>query len=202
MTDYDNEYYFIRMEDNREYVPYLRPDTSTSKRRFRNESPAMGSSPLIFTNALKDDFREAGAKAEIADILFESSNFVVRDHIRAKLLAHEIPGMVLHPAVYIDDNDEWHEDYWFVGFTSRLDCWDREKSTYSSPPLQIGANEFYDIYSYSLNRKLLDATPLENRLLFQMGGTQDAMIVCHQTLAPVFRGDGQSGARLQLVSDY
>ncbi|GGC08015.1 hypothetical protein [Pseudoduganella buxea] len=202
MTDYDNEYYFIRMDDNRESLPYLRPDTNTNERRFRNKAPAMGSSPLIFTNALKDDFRKAGAKAEIADILFESSNFVVRDHIRAKILEHEIPGMFLHPAVYIDDEDEWHEDYWFVGFSSRFDCWDRENSTYSSPPLQIGANEFYDMYTYSLNSKLLDATPLEDRLMFQMGGTQDAMIVCHKSLARVFRGGGQSGALLQLVSDY
>jgi hypothetical protein len=202
MSKYDQEYFFIRSDESRERLPYLRPDTNTNERRFRSRAPAMGSSPLIFTNALKDDFRKSKVKAEIADILFESSNFLVRDHIREALLRYDIPGMFMHPSVYVDDDDEWHEDYWFVGFTTRFDCWDRAASTYSSPPLEIGDKEFYDMYTYSLNTQLLDATPLHQRLLFQMGATQDAMVVCHKDIAGLFRQNGRSGAMLQGIKDY
>lgn len=202
MNNYDQEYFFIRSNDDNERLPYLRPDINTNERRFRNRAQPAGSAPLIFTNALKQDFRSAGKKDEAADILFESSNFVVRDHIREGLLQFEIPNMYIHPSVYIDDRDQWHEDYWFLGFTSRFDCWDRTKSTYTPEPLEIGDNEFFDMYTYSLNSKLLDETPLENRLLFQMGGTQDAMIVCHKSIAGIFRGNGKSGALLQGITDY
>lgn len=202
MNNYDHDYFFIRLDDNNERLPYLRPDTNTSERRFRNRAQPPGSAPLIFTNALKQDFRDAGKKDDAADILFESSNFVVRDHIRERLLQYEIPNMHIHPAVYIDDRDKWHENYWFLVFTSRFDCWDRSTSTYSSPPLEIGENEFFDMYTYSLNSKLLDETPFENRLLFQMGSTQDAMIVCHKSIAGLFRGNGKSGAVTQGILDY
>lgn len=201
MSKYDNEYFFIRVDDDQR-TPYLKPDTNMNERRFRNKVPQVNSAPFIFTNAWKDDFRKAGIKEKINDVLFESSLFLVRDVMRERLLRHEIPAMFLHPAVYIDDSDEWHEDYWFMGFTDRFDCWDRSSSTYKVPPLKIGVREFYSMYSYSLDEQVLTNTPLANRLLFQIGGTQDAMVVCHESIAPIFRENGRSGVVLQPIKDY
>jgi hypothetical protein len=52
-----------------------------------------------------------------------------------------------------------------------------------------------------LNTQLLDRTPLRDRLLFKMGGTIDAFVVCHERLRALFSGD-DSGVWLQSVADY
>jgi hypothetical protein len=198
----DQDYFFIRPDDDNARLPYLRPDADTSMRRFRDKAQLAGSAALIFSNALKQDFRNAGIEDDVADILFEGSNFVVRGHIRERLQQYAIPNMYVHPSTYIDDRGQRHDDYWFVGLTSRFDCWDRTKSTYAPQPLEIGDQAFFDMYTYSLNRQLLEATPLENRLLFQMGATQDAMIACHRSIADLFRGNGHHGVALQAITHY
>ncbi|QBE65958.1 imm11 family protein [Pseudoduganella lutea] len=202
MSDYDNEYFFIRSDDANECLPYLRPDGRTNGITFRNRALPQTTQPLVFTNALKDDFQRAGIKDEPADILFESSNFLVRSHLHERLLECGVPDMHSHPAVYIGDDGLSHEDYWFIGFTRRLDCWDRMRSTFDTPPATIGANDFYSVRRYALNASLFDVMPLRQRRLFQMGATQDAMVVCHKSLAAIFLGNGNSGAILQPVGDY
>ena len=146
---------------------------------------------------MKDEFFERKIKDIPADILFESANFIVRDHIRERLLPLEIPGLYLHPAVYIDDRNVWHEDYWFVGTTKEFDCWDREKSSFRKKKIVIGDEVLHSMISYSLNSKLIDEIPLQNRLFFKMGGTTDGLVTCHKSIAGIFRGSGKTGAVLK-----
>jgi hypothetical protein len=202
MSKYDDEYFFIRSDDDNERLPALTPDTNTNERRYAQQRPAPGSAPLIFTNGWKEEFAARRVKDEVADILFEGVNFIVRDHIRERLLALEIPHLYMHPAVYIDDLGNWHEDFWFVGITKEFDCWDRATSAYAKKQMTIGSETLYSMYTYSLNSDLLDQTPLPERLLFQMGGTLDGRITCHVSLAALFRGNGKNGARLQAIRDY
>jgi len=89
-------------------------------------------------------------------------------------------------------------------FAERFDCWDRDNSNYEkeSPPIRLGGFELFLVYDYSFNSELLDKLPLEQRLLFKMGGTIDGYIVCHESLAHLFRQGDKSGAELTLISDY
>jgi len=202
MNKYDDDYFFIRSDDENARLPALTPDINTSERRYAQQPAAPGSAPLIFTNSWKDEFAARRVKDEVADILFEGVNFIVRDHIRERLLPMEIPNLHMHPAVYIDDRGNWHEDFWFLAITNDLDCWDRTTSTYAKRQITIGSETLYSMYTYSLNSELLDRTPLAERLLFQMGGTLDGLVTCHKSLAGVFRGNGTNGARLQAITDY
>lgn len=202
MNHYDNEYFFVRSDDDNERLPFLTPDTNTSERRYAECPPQPGTAPLIFSNGWKDEFAARRVKEDVADILFEGVNFIVRDHIRERLLALDLPHVHLHPAVYIDDRGDWHEDFWFVGITNDFDCWDRHNSTYNKKQMVIGQDTLYSMYTYSLNAALLDRTPLRERLLFQMGGTVDGLVTCHQSIASIFRGDGKSGAVTQGILDY
>jgi len=200
--DHNQQYVFIRSDDDNERLPFLTPDTDTAERRYAESPPVPGSAPLIFENGWKNEFAVSNIKEEIANILFEGVNFVVRDHVRKRLMALELPGVYLHPAVYIDGQGVWHEDFWFVAITKELDCWDRDKSTVGRKKLEIGGEVLYNVLTYHLDGKVLDAIPLENRLLFQMGGTVDGMMTCHQSIAGIFRGNGNSGAVLQPIADY
>ena len=59
----------------------------------------------------------------------------------------------------------------------------------------------YQVFEYRLNRELLDATPLRERLLFKLGSSLDAFIVCHVSLHWLFKGEN-ARVRLQPVADY
>lgn len=202
MKDFDQDYYFIRWNEGQGNLPILTPDVNTNERRYVANPPLSGSAPLIFTNGFKDEFKQRGVKDFAADILFEGSHFIVRDHIRERLLQLDLPGVHLHPAVYIDDSANWHEDYWFVGVTKELDCWDHDKSTCAPQPIVIGDSVRYSVYEYVLDTKKINDIPLNERLLFQMGGTTSRMITCHKSITAIFSANGKSGATLELVVDH
>ncbi|MET3130291.1 hypothetical protein AAKU55_000544 [Oxalobacteraceae bacterium GrIS 1.11] len=203
MNAYDKQYYIID-KANDDSLPSLTPDTNTKDRRFRYEKQKMESPPLIFFNGAK----EYQKKLDIApiktmpNILFSGSNLMVCSGIREEILSFNIPHLNMHPAIYIHDDGKWHEDYWYMTFTEQFDCWDRINSTYEDEPLEMGGFKLYSIYTYSLDQELLDKIPLEQRLLFKMGGTQDGDIVCHESISHLFYTGDTCGSKLTLISDY
>lgn len=199
MSKFNDHYFFIRPDESNERLPFLTPDVNTCERRYTEHPVSPGSAPLIFSNGWKAEFAARGIKEDVADVLFEGLGFIVRDHIRDRLLSLDLCEVHLHPAVYIDDSGNWHEDYWFVAIMNRFDCWDRDTSTFDDEPLEIGGQKLFSMYTYALDDKVVDAKPLPERLLFLMGGTQDGMITCHKSVASVFRGHG---AVLQPITDY
>ncbi len=202
MTDYDSEYFFIRKPRREPKYPFLVPDKNTEGRRYRYEKQVPGSAPLVFTNGNKDDNKNAGVTSVTPDILFAGADMVVRGEIREKLLPLEIPNLSIHPAIYIDDKDQWHEDYWYLTFTEDFDCWDRDISEYDkedSVDFDDG-DELIQVYSYRLNGKLMDATPLKERTLFKMGGDLNGYPCCHKSVRALFSGVN-AGTMLVCLSD-
>jgi hypothetical protein len=200
MNEYDSEYFIIGKRNDDERLPSLMPDANTTSRRFRNERQPFGSSPLIFLNAWKAENLANNVRDVAADVLFDGADFMVRRAICEKLLEIETPGLFLHPATYIDDHGDWHEDYWYLTFTECLDCWDRCASEYEMEPLVAGTSPLYSVYHYSLRSSVLKEIPLESRMLFKMGGTADGMIFCHKSLAGLFRSNS-CGTTLTLVAE-
>lgn len=204
MSKYDHEYFFITNPMDRQDLPSLTPDKNTENREFRFERQPVGSAPLVFLNGASDYQKKIGVRAVKSPprILFDGSNIVVDDSIRSSLVGLEIPNMLLHPAIYIHDDGKWHEEYWYMTFTDTFNCWDMDRSTYYPEPMTLGGKESYGVYTYSLNTALLDRTPLESRLLFEMGGTTDGKVVCHQSIAGLFAGGRNAGADLVSVADF
>ncbi|MET3134304.1 hypothetical protein AAKU55_004599 [Oxalobacteraceae bacterium GrIS 1.11] len=202
MNDYDKQYYFITIPKNSDHLPSLSPDLNTEDRRFRFEAQPLSSAPLVFHNGLKENNKKKNIQDIAADFLFDGSNFMVRSKVREALLDYDIPHLDMHPAIYIDDRDNWHEDYWYLTFTERFDCWDRTNSTYEDDPVEMGGFKLYGIYTHSLDKELLDKIPLNQRLLFKLGGTLSAFIVCHESISHLFYTGDQCGSKLTLISDY
>lgn len=203
MQNYDDDYYFIQQKDD-DRLPVLTADENTVARNYTFELQSVGAAPFVFFNGAKDYQKKLGVSTlrDLPDILFAGNNLVVCTHIRDSLVALDLPGVFIHPAVFIDDDGRWHEDYWYLTFPQRFDCWDREKSDYEEQPLELGGFKLHSVYTYALDSAVLDRIPLNERLLFKMGGTQDAFIVCHQDIASIFRGNGESGAKLVSIPDY
>lgn len=204
MNEYDQEYYFVVSPMDREDLPTLTPDVNTENRQFRFIRQPVGSPPLVFFNGAGDYQKKLGVVVVKTPpkILFDGSNPVVDDSIREKLLNYEIPNMYLHPAIYIHDDGKWYENYWYMTFTSTFDCWDRQNSTYFPDPMTLGGEDSFGVYTYSLNKELLDNIPLENRLLFEMGGTTDGKVVCNKKLFRIFAGSGDTGTAVIKVGDF
>lgn len=200
MSELDQEYYLIMSDPARDDLPTLTPDANTQGRDFRYARQPVGSAPLFFFNGFKERHAKRGIAplATPPDILLSGHNPLVRDAAREILLDLDIPGVHMHPAVYMHDDDRWYEDYWFLAVEERFDCWDRTNSDImKSAPIQLGGFELFGVNHFSLNHDLMLRTPLKNRLLFQMGGVTDAFFVCHQSLYRLFsQADGIELVRL------
>lgn len=203
MSTINDEYFFIRKPDD-DRLPLLEPDSNTEDRRFRFAQQPMGSPPLVFNNAWKDRNRSKKLSGITPDILFSGADLVVRTAIRERLLDYSIPSLHMHPVVYIDNQEKWHEDFWYLTFSDRFDCWNRTTSEYDEegPPVRLGGFELHEVFSYKLDENLFDKDMPDSQLLFKMGGDLDGFIVCHSSLANIFRGNGKSGAILMKISDY
>jgi hypothetical protein len=203
MNDYDRQYYFVRKADN-ERLPSLTPDENTVDRHYSFEPQLSGLAPFMFFDGGADYDRKQGiiSLKELPDILFDGADMLVRSHIREALIALNLLGMHIHPAVFVDAYKNWHGDYWYLAFPERLDCWDRRLSNFEDDPIELGGFKLYSIYNYALDAAVLEKIPLSQRLLFKMGGTLDPYIVCHRDIAAIFRGNGESGARLVAIPDY
>ncbi len=115
---------------------------------------------------------------------------MVDSKIREALISHDIPNLQINPAVYIDDHDRMHKNYWFLTFTATFDCWERKTSAFIDEPIDGGGMVLYHVDEFRLDEQLLEKKPLKERLLFKIGGAIDALVTVHEKLAPLFRGDG------------
>jgi hypothetical protein len=203
MPKYDKQYFFIEKADD-ERLPFLVPDSNSEDRLFLYESQLPGSPPLVFRNGRKDSQKNRRISALTPDILFSGSDLIVKNSIREQLLDKEIPNLHMHPSIYIDNNEDWNEDYWHLLFTNSLDCWDHELSDYNRTrrPIEIGGLEYHEVHTFVLDEATLDKKKLPERLLFKMGGILAGTITCHETLHSIFHGGGNSGAFLTSVNDY
>lgn len=210
MEEFDLQYFLVldpRQDfENHDLFPALTPDDDTAALPFRYKAISFGSKPLVFVNGAID-YRKAKRQTTIKTpppVMFEGSNPVVHTPIREKLLQLNIPNLEIQPAIYIDDWGKWHENYWYLTFTDRLDCWSRKRSSYDkSDGIDVGDGEILrEIDELRLDNDKLRKIPLEERRLFQLGGSTTAFILAHSSVAAMFAGDGKSGAQVLSLKDY
>jgi hypothetical protein len=108
----------------------------------------------------------------------------------------------MHPAVYIDDNDKWHEDYWYLTFTKIFDCWDRHTSDYSNiSTINLNNLEYYNVFNFSLDEKKIDTAGSAEKVLFKMGGSIDALVTCHKSMVSLF-SSGANGTEIIPIAEF
>ena len=202
----EDEYYFIGKAPERPELPFLKPDEATVDRNYNFEAAPLGQAPFKFTNAWADKRRKEGVSTIVPPIMFAGNDMVIDDAHRLRLVRHgDIPSLHIYPAIYVDEKGRNHENYWFLTFTDRFDCWDRKTSEFDQegPPIRLGGYEFHQVYKYKFDVELMRRTPLERRLLFKLGGTLDGFIVAHASVLTKFFGaPGVNGTEYIRVSDY
>ena len=205
MRNFESEYVFVRRPPDRDELPSLKPDARTANLNFRFEALPLGQRPLKFTNGWREENLAQGIRSPTPAILFDGTNLVVEEKIRMRLVRHgHIPNLHIYPAIYVDDDKKAHENYWYLTFTERFDCWDRESSDYNREGgVTSGGVKYWNVFSYRFDEALMKRTPLEQRLLFKLGGSLDAYIVAHASVLTKFFGTpGVNGAEYVRVADY
>ena len=108
---------------------------------------------------------------------------IVDENIKEDLDQYDINGFQLYPAVVVDDNGNYHEDYWFFNIYQHLDALDVNLS-------EIGNynpnDDEHDVKKFKLKTDFLDKIKEENRLIFIMPNTDLMTIIAHQKIVDIF----------------
>ncbi|UTH76599.1 hypothetical protein [Chromobacterium sp. IIBBL 290-4] len=202
MKNYNDEYYFITFKES-DQRPILGPDEDTDALRFETQDVTSGfRRPLFFINSAALVYEKAKFHHTPSDILFCGSDVIIESKIYEKLVETAIPNLILQPCVYVDEKEIWHENYWYMTFTEKFDCWDRAKSRYDPDPIELNGKNFYSITHYQLDEDFLQKIELKNRLLFRMDADLSGHIVVHKSIAPFFRTNNIKDAELVPIKDY
>ena len=193
-----NEQYYIAEQPPGDDQIYLKPDKRTANRGYHYKQLPQGDNPLFFMNGYRE---KDNNRWPIPHILMDGGDLIVIDDIRNELKKYDIDGMQLYPAVYIDDHDKWHENYWFLNFYQELDCWDRERSIYHRD-IDVDPDSYAEVDKYYLDEKILDPIPEERRLMFRVGDTSMGHIFIHQKIVDFIIKNKFTGVRFFKVSDF
>ncbi len=200
MNKYNEEYY-IAFEPKGDNQPYVIADKKTTERGYHYKKVPLGGLPFFFYNRNKEKDRRNGKKWPITEILETGGDFLVNDFIRDEVIQYDIDGMQLYPSVYIDDDDNWHENYWFLNFYETFVYWDQGRSeivTIDENDDKYGA----EIDKYCLDEKKLFGIPEEKRLIFKMSGVGDPYVFFHQKIVDFLMTNNCRGIRFFKVSEF
>ncbi|BCE02029.1 imm11 family protein [Marinicellulosiphila megalodicopiae] len=198
MSKYDEEYYVLRRFRDDESIPSLAPDKNTNNRGY-TIGRVEGNSPLVFFNSIKDYQLQTNLEENIGEILFDSSYLLISDKVYKKIVLKNLP-LDFTPAIYIDNKEKWHEEYWYVRVTKNIDCWCREHSEYSKKSIE--ATGAHHIYCYVLDEKVLDKIEEKDRLIFEMDKSAMGDIVIHKSLMEELLDVGCAEENFTLISEY
>ena len=198
MSDLQTEYYVLDKPDQ-DGLPELSPDEDTSQVLLKTILPILGK-PLKFTNKWRDKYNQRGIKEVIDKILFYASDVLIEDEIYQTLKAHNILDVSYYPAEYVDDSGNLHENFWFMKVLKTRDCWCRKQSDYmDSSPSSTGK---YYIEKIVLDENVLNQVPVEQRLIFKLGGSMIAYTLIHKSLVDVFLNAGVNPESFIPIKDY
>lgn len=199
MSKYDQEYYIAYTTLNPDQL-HIKPKASTAARGYRYTKLTLGEAPLFFVNAFQKRDQKTGARRTVTDILYDGASFAVTDEIKRYLGQFEIASMQHYPAIIINDDDRWHEDYWYLNIYERLDCWDRNTSIYE---IDTEANDPKPMVDkFSLDTAKLEAIPEEKRLIFKIGGASKAYVLMHRKIVKHILENAYTGIRFFKVADF
>lgn len=122
MTTYEDQYYLVNKKYD-ESTLYLTPTENTATRDFHLKKIPNGEEPLFFENAYKENDKKNGISRPLRKAMMWSTDLLVDGKIKEDLEQYDINGLQLYPAVVIDDNGDYHENYWFLIYIKNLMLW-------------------------------------------------------------------------------
>lgn len=185
----NNKYYKVNVAPGNEF-PYLKMNKN-SRNDLENGYKVGVDSPLKFTNGWRKENKDEGVIERVGEVLFFGSKIIISERIRDNII--ELAGGVginakFYPAIYINDNDEWCENYWYVDVLSSIDCWDKDRSKFRE--IEDAGEFYYDVKEFILSEKELDLEADAGKMIFRLSGNVKPPLVINGALFNIFNVDG------------
>jgi len=200
MSKYDQEYFipFAAMDDNKLFVGMDKK--SVKRRRLKKINIAEG--PMVYLNDYREEDKKRGVKTPIPDIMPVSGQVVIPNEMVRFLRVFPILGIQLFPAVYIDDDDNWHENLSVIHCYKRLDCLDFDKSIIDNDPEYWEDGDEHTVDKLYISEAALNTIPEDERLIFQINKVKRRHIYFHQRIVDYIRKMKYTGVQFIKVADF
>jgi len=201
MSKYDQEYYlpFAAMDDSKLFVGITK---KTMMRRGGHKKLNLAEGPMFYHNAYKEEDKKEGVKLPIPDIMLITREMIIPNEMMKFLRGFNIPGIQVFPAVYIDDDDNWHENLSVIHCYKRLDCLDFENSRIKNNPRTWEEGDDHKVKKPSLSEAALNAIPEDERLIFKIDNVKGLHIYFHQRIVDYIREMKYTGVHFIKVADF
>ncbi|WKC41034.1 imm11 family protein [Shewanella algae] len=194
MRQYEEQYYILKRVEFREIFLSLRATENTGARNHTYEKLDYGDGPALFENGYKGEI-----PFHLTNAQMDSIYPIVSEDVASAVKGYHTKGFQLFPAVIIDDDDHWHEDFYFFNFYRDIDCVDFKKSTVRN---YSPAKKNNTVLQYKLDASVLDAIPEENRLMIKLAGVTGGALLFHEKIVKALTKFNIEAFQFFKLSDY
>ena len=198
MNKYDDQYYIVDevYDDNTLYLKALK---KSANRDFEYKKMQSGDEPLFFENAYKKEDIATGSKKQIKQSHMNGNFLLVSNDIRGKIKDIQSNGIQLYPTVIIDDDENFHDNFWLFNVFKKQDYIDFDKSEIKRYDPK---DDSHRVKKYCLSDEALDKVHEENRLIFKPSNTDIGFMFVHQKIVDIFNELKVDNIKFYKVSEW
>jgi len=201
MSELQQQYY-VPLRANTENKLFIGRDEKSKRRYYHYRKFNLVDGPMVYLNKYKEENLKLGVKTVLPDIFLEFSAMIIPKTFMVFLRNFDIYGLQLFPTIYIDDDDQWHENLWLVNFFEGIDCIDKEKSEIDYDPDLWEEGDPLVVDETVFDDSVLRAIPEDQRLIFKMANVAWPHLYCHQRVVDYIRQQKYTGIIFVKASDY
>lgn len=160
------------------------------------------SRPIKFITDNQELKKEYGIGEVLGDLHRCMSGFVISTKVKDHLIRLPNRNIQYIPAIIIDINQKWHENYWYMHIYDELECLDAVNATVEEYK-ELPDDAPLDVIDYSLDGKVLNDIPEKERMLFRLGGNvYETRTLVHNDLVNWIRESHLTGFRFFRVDEF
>ncbi len=197
MSQYNDQYYII-FEKYNEDTLYLAVHDRSDYRNYEYTKLTFGQ-PMFFENGYREEDLARGIRRPIKNAHLDATWPVVSKEIKESLEHTENATFQFYPAVIVDDEGNYHEEYWVFNIFEQMDVLDLEKCEIDDFDPN---NEVHPIDKYYLSDDKLAAIPESERLVFQPDFGNVAYTMVHKSVVDIFKKHNVDTLNFIKVSEW
>ncbi|MBH0056836.1 hypothetical protein I6F65_07670 [Pseudoalteromonas sp. SWXJZ94C] len=201
MSELQQEYY-IPFRANTKDKLFIGRDEKSKRRYYFHTKFNLADGPMVYLNKYKEENLKLGSKTPLPDIFHDFGAMIIPKEFMVFLRNFDIYGLQLFPTVYIDDDDQWHENLWLVNFFEGINCIDKEKSKINYNPKLWEEGDPLVVKKTVFDDSILRAIHEDQRLIFTMDNVDMVYLYCHQRVVDYIREQNYTGIIFVKASDY
>ena len=197
MSQYNDQYYIVF--ENYDYnTLYLKPQKHPAM-RYYEFTKLNGGEPMFFENGYREEDLARGLSRPIKQAHLDSTYPVFTDAIKQSLGNVDNQFCQCYPAVIVDDQGKYHDNYWVFNVFEKMDVLNLEKCQIDDYDPE---DTRHTIDQYCLDDDKLSAIPEKERLVFMPKFSDYPHIIVHEKVVKAFKKHNVDTLNFVKVSDW